>query len=926
MTTTIATNISVFNLAQTFYVDPGSVMNSPEVSITSVGLYFQAVPKQTGNQSGINSPGVDIFLCETTTNADNEVPDTTNQVYGAHARVEYANITADTTANTETVFTFPFPVNLTTGQTYAIVVKFDDPAFELWTSVQGYELVGTNNTTAGPAGKYIGNYFEYSYTATTVAANSALSTAANISGNWKPLSSTDLKFNVYVAKFISDTYANTTVTDPTSGNVVSVSIGSTSYMLYKNNYEYILYDFINSTNWSQLVNGELIYQNNVVRPETLTVIAGNNHVYGTNVNFSTIFGNDNSIPRYLVLYSGSQKNVRKISSLVSNTQLQLEVAPTFSNSSAQFSQVVAGTIDVSARTKAFGTLEDIIVIDNSSANSSLRFSNNTIETFVINAGGTAYNNTDILIVYDGGANGGAVEANAAASLSTNSSGGIVSLTPITKGVGFYTAPSFTVYKAGNTVASTGTGANFSFTIGSTLLTEVSNAVLANTHVINIPINSTVAGAIDVENPYGTSYYFKRHFLYYASEDGIADFKIENSGTGYSNVDTITTTGGGGANAYGTLVTDSSGRIISTDVVDSGQNYSSIPTAVITTSSGTGAVLTPIVGVSRYSVSNGLNSDIINLFERTQTSSTNAALILSHSVEVLQSNSTITTVTGETVNTTSSSVVEMVVSSNNVYVAADILSAEVDFFIEKYAINNDYTDENTRTGDAISKHISFIQTFANNSLAEDLIITLDMYRPTGTDVKVFAKIYNNADPDPFINKDWTLMQITSGANVYSSPIDTTDINSYTFGFYPYPNSAFTLSGSITTTLNSANIIGSNTSFTANLAVGDVVKLTNPLFSNNYMISTVNTITNNTLIILDNVIANSDVVGSGFFIDKIEYPYQAFNYALNNNMIRYYGSNNEIFDGYNSFAIKLVFISDSDFIVPRVDDIQAIGTTA
>lgn len=926
MTTTVATNISVFNLAQTFFVDPGSVQSSSEVSITSVGLYFKSIPKQTGNESGINSPGVDIFLCKTTTNSDNEVPDPTQQVYGGHARVEYANISTDANANTETLFTFPFPVNLTTGYTYAIVVKFDDSAFSLWTSVQGDELVGTNNKTAGPAGKYIGSYYEYSYTSSTSVANSALSTAANVSGKWKPLSSTDLKFNVYVAKFVSDSYSNSTVIDPSSGNSINVSVGSSSYMLYKNNYEYVLYDFINSTNWSKLVSGETIYQNNVIRPETITVISGNNYVYGTNVNFSTIFGNDNTIPRYMVLYSGNQKNVRKINSLVSNTQLKLEIAPTFSNSAANFSKVVAGTIDVAARTKAFGTLEDVLVIDNSSANSTLRFCNNTIETITINAGGTAYNNTDVLIIYNGGSNNGAVEANAAASLVTNSTGGIITLNLTNKGVGFYTTPQYAFFKAGNTVSSNGSGANLSFTIGSTLLTEISNATLVNTHIINIPINSTVAGAIDVENPTGTSYYFKRHFLYYATEDGIADFKVENGGTGYSNADTITTTGGGGSNAYGTLVTDSSGKIISTEVVDSGSNYTSAPTAVIATSAGTGAVLTPIVGVSRYDVNNGLNSDIVSLFERTQTKSTNSALILSRSVEVMQPNSTITTDTGKTVNTTSSSVVEMVVSSNNAYIAADILSAEVDFFIEKYAINNDYTNENTRTGDAVSKHISYIQTFANNSLAEDLIVQLDMYRPTGTDVKVFSKIYNNADPDPFTNKDWTLMQITDGANVYSSPINTTDVKSYTFGFYPYPNSEFTLSGTVTTTLNSANIVGSNTTFTTNLAVGDVVKLTNPLFSNNYMISTVNTISNNTLIILDNIVSNSDVVGSGFLIDKIEYPYQAFNYSLNNNMVRYYGSNNEIYDGYNSFAVKLVFISDSDFIIPRVDDVRAIGTTA
>lgn len=71
---------------------------------------------------------------------------------------------------------------------------------------------------------------------------------------------------------------------------------------------------------------------------------------------------------------------------------------------------------------------------------------------------------------------------------------------------------------------------------------------------------------------------------------IAHVYINSGGTGYANGDTITFTGGGyGGN--GNVVVNATGSIVSVNLFDRGEGYALRPTAVITTSGGSGASLT-----------------------------------------------------------------------------------------------------------------------------------------------------------------------------------------------------------------------------------------------------------------------------------------------------------------------------------------------
>ena len=922
MTTTI-NPIPAFNCASTFYVDPGTVKNAPEVSITKIDLYFKDKPEANNNSSGIYKPGVDVFLCELKTIGFEEVPDITRMIKNAHIRKTWDDITTSNDATTATSFNIAYPANVKTGKGYAIIVKYDgEAAYDLWKAVEGDLVVGTNNTTAGPSGKYVGKYFEYSHVNSNQGNNNSTSTNADgVIGNWKPLNTTDLKFKIYCAKYTPDVYANTSTVDPLTGDTITQVVAKRSYFLYKKPYEFAVFNALNSNNSNSLKGGELIYQNNVLRSETVSVATGLTQITSTNANFTTILGNPSN-DRYIVVYSGINKNLRKVESIDSNNSITVDIPLTFTNAAATFSKVAVGKIDMSAKIAAFGKLEDAIAISHSNANSSLRFVNNMIESVTINDGGTGYANSDYIVFANNGV--GAPEINATANVITDANGTILTYTLSNMGIGYTDIPDFIILNA-NAVSSAGANANLTPSVGATLRTEHSNAVLSNTEIINIPVNSMFAGAIDLENPYGTSYYMKMHYMYYSTDDGVADVGIILGGTGYANNDAVTFTGTG-SGAAGRIVTDSAGKIVDINMVTSGSGYTDGTAVGITTSGGTGGSLSAVVGVIRNDVNSSKYTKLINLLDRHQLQVANTPIILSRSYEVTQANTTLNSVTGTSVNTNVSSVIEMVTTSNNDFVVTDIISSEIDVFYEKFSINNDYTDEHTGNGKALSKHISKIVNFGDNRTAEDIRVFIDAYRPIGTDVKVYVRGRNDKDLEAFVDKDWTLLEMKNGNNHFSLPANQLDVVEYEYGFPSYPNSSLTVTGSSTTELASPNVDGSNTLYNSELSVGDLVKVYSPLFPNNYHIDVVDSIVSNTQFTIKNNIANSSMVGTGMAVDLLGYKHQIFNNPQNDNVARYYADSMAEYDGYNTFAVKLVFLSNSEFTIPRVENIRAVGVTA
>jgi len=248
----------------------------------------------------------------------------------------------------------------------------------------------------------------------------------------------------------------------------------------------------------------------------------------------------------------------------------------------------------------------------------------------------------------------------------------------------------------------------------------------------------------------------------------------------------------------------------------------------------------------------------------------------------------------------------------------------DVVLSRYVINNDYTNENTKYGNAYSKHITTKVNLEANVAAEDILVYLNAYRPIGTDIKVFAKIYNNLDIEAFDDKDWTLLEQKSSAkDAYSKNMN--DIIEYTYGFTQYPNTDFTSAGYVSTTIDQSNVTGTGTTFTTDFAANDLVKIYPALFPNTYIVGVVNSVSNSTLLTLKTPITNTSITGSGLKIDKLEFKYQAFNNITTDNVVRYYSSSMTEFDKFNSFKLKIVFLSSNNYSIPMVQSMRAVAVS-
>src|SRR6185369_14047358 len=157
--------MAYFNGAQSFYIDPTIVAGSQTVDIAGVSLYFMYRPSATNNRSGINYPGVTVFL----TDVVNKVPNLSNSaIFTNIARREWNAIHTSSDGSAETVFYFKNPVTVKTGATYAFCFAYDGSEdFLPWTNIKGNFLVGTQSDSTGPSSSYGGNYFTFSSVTTT---------------------------------------------------------------------------------------------------------------------------------------------------------------------------------------------------------------------------------------------------------------------------------------------------------------------------------------------------------------------------------------------------------------------------------------------------------------------------------------------------------------------------------------------------------------------------------------------------------------------------------------------------------------------------------------------------------------------------------------------------------------------------------------
>jgi len=776
-------------VAQTFTIDLNAVNGSQQVNISSVDLYFKQKPYRIGNISGVVDPGINVYIVPT---ASGGIPNYTNLDDFAVARKEFSEIVSSIDASQVTNFKFSNPVTVQTGKEYAIIVKSDSKeAFELWAATQGETNVVDKSVSVGLAGKYVGRYFE-------------LSTAA---ATWQSLPYKSLKFAVYVAKY--------------SGAQPIIN-------LYINNYEYVTYDDIQST--GLLKGGEFVFQDKVTADGTASVTKGQNYITTSGGAFSSFSASGD--PCYIVVKDYANINVRKVINISSNNNtITVDKPFSITNTAASFIKSPVATAYITKRGKTINDSDSLIVLANSTSNSTLYFSNNSI-----------------------------------------------------------------------------------------LRGEQSGAVISNAYFNDILVHYSEPH-VYVHTPSGTSFDAKQIFKYTSTDD-----------------------------------------------------------------------------VNGINFSGGELNFPVSMYSPTNLDVGTPVMLKSRTNEVKYASMT-------AANNSLSSRLQLTMMNNNDYVSPQVDFNATDVFFTRYIINNDATGENTNNGNAYSKHITTKVNFGNNRQAEDILVYLDAYKPAGTDIQVYTKLYNSDDSDYFDDKDWTLLQETSG-NRNSSMTDLNDYVEYNYGLYSSPQTLNTLSGVVTISAGSTTVTGTGTQFnnsvtvgnfvtdgnsptinttssitgiglangmlvtgtgisaqtyitafyTANstiilsknanyytsnttltfsqvgsngLVAGDLVKIYPPLFPNNYFIAPVSTVANNTSLTLSTAVSSADVArigSSALTIDKLAYPYQAYQNLANNNIVRYFNSNLARFDRYDTFAVKIVFLSNSQFLIPKVKDIRAVGVSA
>jgi len=286
-------------------------------------------------------------------------------------------------------------------------------------------------------------------------------------------------------------------------------------------------------------------------------------------------------------------------------------------------------------------------------------------------------------------------------------------------------------------------------------------------------------------------------------------------------------------------------------------------------------------------------------------------------------------------------IAMAQSASSLYQAPVIENATLDIYTFQNIISNTYTttDANGVTvdtevnpvgGAAVAKHLTRKVTFANNRFAEDVRVFINAYRPASTELKVYARVHNSADPEAADDKAWTPLVYKSNGDKFSSSIDSNDFIEYELGLPQYSDTANTLPGTVTTELGNTIIAAYGVAPYSNstskyVDTGDVVKIYNPLIPEDYVVAVVSA-ANSSTITLGSAISNNNIVGTGFKVDRLKYYNIAFNNITNDNVARYYSSTLVEYDKFDSMQVKIVMLADTTYKVPKVDQIQVIGVSA
>jgi hypothetical protein len=106
---------------------------------------------------------------------------------------------------------------------------------------------------------------------------------------------------------------------------------------------------------------------------------------------------------------------------------------------------------------------------------------------------------------------------------------------------------------------------------------------------------------------------------------------------------------------------------------------------------------------------------------------------------------------------------------------------------------------------------------------------------------------------------------------------------------------------------------------------LVRVYSPILPDTYFVDIV-TEANSSGFKVSKVVSNTSLVGTGFYVTKIDRPNSAFLDKQNQNVLTYFNKGSARFEAYDSFAVKVVLLSADGVSIPFVDDVRAIAVSA
>ncbi len=205
--------------------------------------------------------------------------------------------------------------------------------------------------------------------------------------------------------------------------------------------------------------------------------------------------------------------------------------------------------------------------------------------------------------------------------------------------------------------------------------------------------------------------------------------------------------------------------------------------------------------------------------------------------------------------------------------------------------------------AESRYITRIVALNDGFEATDLVVYLDVNRPPGTAIKVYTKLLNENDTDPFDFKFYTPLEL-QGTETF-----TLNQNEYKEEKYLIPSSVKTggaelLTGTVSVSNTNTNVIGTSTRFIQDLKIGDIIGV-----GDNRTERVVASIVNNTFLTVESAFST---VASNQEIFRVL-----------NNEASYTTPDGRTFNGFKYFAIKITFLSINPNFAPRVKNLRGIA---